>query len=132
MLVDAGRIYALKVLTGQITPEAIKVGLYTNAVSWSRSTLFSDLAEVGASGYARQTTAGWQVPTIDASGNGDTSASQATFANTSAGAVTAVGFFYLTGTTGVFLGGDAFATPLVIPANIGTLSIFPQLRDNTL
>lgn len=132
MLVDAGRIYMLKVLTGQTAVETIRMGLYTNAVSWSRATVFADLTEVAASGYARQNTAGWQVPTINGAGRGDTTASQVSFANTSGAAVVCKGFFYVTATTGTFLGGDAFSSDLTIPATIGTLSVFPQLQDDTL
>lgn len=132
MLVDAGRLYMLKIITGQIAVETVKMGLYTNTVAWSRATVFTDLTEVAASGYARQTTSAWQPPTLDASGNGDTTAGQVSFANTSGASVVVKGFFYLTGTTGVFLGGDAFAADLTIPPTIGTLSIFPEFKDNTL
>lgn len=131
MLVDAGRLYMLKVLTGQTAPESIRIGLYTNAVSWSRSTLLTGLTEAAFSGYARRTIPGWGVPTTLAGGEGSTVANQETFSNTSGSAAVLKGFFYVTATTGVFLGGDAFTSDLTIPATIGTLGIFPELQDST-
>lgn len=131
MLVDAGRLYMLKVLTGQLAVETIKMGLYSNAVAWSRTTLLSGLTELANAGYARQTASGWGAPTTLASGEGDVVANQVTFSNTSVSPAVAKGFFYVTSTTNVFLGGDAFAADMTIPANIGTLGIFPELQDST-
>lgn len=131
MLTDAGRLYMLKVLTGQIAAETIRMGLYGGTPTWARTTVLADVGELTASGYARQNTSGWGAPVTLGTGNGSTVASQVVFSNTSAGAVVANGFFYVTGTSNVFLGGDAFAAPLTIPATIGTLSVFPELQDTT-
>lgn len=131
MLVDAGRLYMLKVLTGQLAVETIRMGLYSNAVAWSRATLLTGLTELSNAGYARQDVTGWGTPTSLATGEGDVVANQVTFSNTSASAAVAKGFFYVTTTTNVFLGGDAFAADLTIPATIGTLGIYPELQDST-
>lgn len=107
------------------------MGLYTNAVSWTRATLLTGLTEAANAGYARQTTSGWGTPTTLGTGEGDTVAASVTFSNTSGSAVVCKGFFYVTSTTGVFLGGDAFAADLTIPATIGTLTVYPELQDST-
>jgi len=132
MLVNAGDLYVLKVLTSQIAPEAIRMGLYTNDQVWVEGTVLADLTEVAVSGYARQTTAAWVNPVTLGNGRGSTIANQVVFANTSGAAVVAKGFFYVSATTGAFLGGDNFAAPLTIPATIGTLSIYPELQNNYL
>lgn len=132
MLSAAGRLYLLKIATGQIPVETIKVGLYSNSVVWTKDTVLADLTELAQSGYARQTTGAWSIPAPNAGGDGVTTAAAVTFNNNSGAAVTATGFFYVTTTTGVFLGGDAFAAPLTIPATVGTLSVNPSIVDNTL
>lgn len=132
MLVDAGRAYILKVATSQLTAKALNMGLYTNAVTWSRSTVLADLVEPsGGTGYVRQPTGPWQPPTVLAGGEGSTTAPSVGFTNTSASPVTVIGFFYISTDGSVFLGGDAFASPLTVPANTGTLNAFPQLIDTT-
>lgn len=131
MLVDAGRAFLLKVITGQISPEGFKMGLYTNTVSWTRSTLLAGLTEPTQSGYTRQDIPSWDAPTVLAGGEGSTVDDAVVFQDTDVTPIVAKGFFYVSASTGVFLGGDNFPAPLTIPASSGSLSIFPQLIDST-
>lgn len=131
MITDAGKQYILKVLTGQLAVETIKMGLYVNTVAWSNTTNLAGMTEPTQTGYARQLTSGWGAPTIDGALNGDTTASAVTFSDTDATPIVAVGFFYVTSTTNVFLGGAPFAATLTIPATVGTLTVTPELQDNT-
>jgi len=131
VLVDAGRNYVARITTQQLTPLTLTMGLYTNAVTWGRGTLLTDLAEVAVSGYGRQDTGPWQVPTVLAGGEASTTAPSVAFHNNAAAPVVVVGFFYTTSDGAFFLGGDAFASPLTIPASGGVLNVFPQIVDTT-
>jgi hypothetical protein len=132
MWTDAGKVWSLKVMTGQIAQETINMGVYTNTPTWSNATVIGNLTEPsGGSGYARQATAGWATPTLTGGDDGSTVATPVTFSNTSGSPIVAVGFFYLAATTAVLLGGDNFTSPLTIPATVGTLTVTPQFLDNT-
>jgi len=131
MLTDGGRNYVARVVTQQLSALPLTMGLYTNSVSWQRGTLLTDLAEVIASGYGRQDCGPWQAPTILAGGEANTVAPSVAFHNTSPSPVIVVGFFYCTNDGAFFLGGDAFASPLTIPATTGVLNVFPSLTDTT-
>jgi len=131
MLVDEGRQYWLDILTGVTSPDSLVMGLYTNAVTGSHTTTFSDITEPTESGYAQQTPA-WNPATINGSGQGQSTAPSVQFDNTDSTDIVAVGFFYLIPGLGVLLAGNAFPTPLTIPATTGSMQITPKLLDNTI
>lgn len=134
MLVDSGKVALAERAVGLVANEGFEFALYTNAVTWSHSTVLADLVEAAWSGYARTTVpnASWGTPTLDPSFNAVAQASVlASYLNSSGATQTAQGFFVVGATSGTLYGGGPFNTPLTIN-NGDTVSTYPLYLENTL
>lgn len=92
----------------------VKIGLYTNNVTWNKNTVLTDVTECTFTGYAKVAVT-WTTPFRATDGTYRVSSGLNVFQPTAASTETAVGYF-ITDTAGtVLLGGDAFPAPVPLP-----------------
>jgi hypothetical protein len=125
IITTAGLNYALQSV---INAGTIEIHLYSNVVTWSSTTSFSDFTECDFEGYSPVTTSGWSSPSPDDQGdeisNADVIEFQC-FDVLGSGAIRGC-WYYIPGSSVVFGGGN-FDTIYVL--NDGdTLTLPPMLQ----
>lgn len=124
---DEGLIWLLQ----QLAANNLKMHLFTNNISPSRATTLAGLTEATWTGYAVVTLASGSWVSLGVGGNVGTLAYPAvTFSNTSAGSVTAYGFYITDNAVTKLLCVGLFdGSPVTLVATTGTYTFVPTIGD---
>jgi len=125
---NLGDVLVLQRALNYSSPGNLKIHLFTNSISPSKTDTVSTYTEASDSSYAAisLTGASWSVTTVSSV----TTATYAAQTFTFAGAQTVYGYYLTDSSSTTLVGAEAFPSALTIPSGGGTITITLNITGN--